>query len=353
MARGRFRRRPRSWGRRFRADCRVATSAPSRSSRRRKPGCLRARRTRKPARQTPHPRGRSSSTSASVADKGRTTAGRGGRVERTLTFRCHSARLSNAAIAQPVDFAQRNRAGRQRLFRPDDHLPQLGVQPHHIKRIVQPADAQPLALSDRVMDHAAMLPQHMCRPDRRYRPDLRHRGAAFRSRPHSCRWARSRCPDCRACRPPTARISPPAPGFRPWRPDAQAESADSPAALPWSRTGNSFDRGSASVAMCNSAPAARFALDVMAGGHAIGVQILRRGQQILELHPLIAADAGHRGCARQIGIGEFLDHRLAEGVFVIQHIMRKAHGFGHARAHRECRARHSRRPFLASAAPWS
>lgn len=75
---------------------------------------------------------------------------------------------------------------------------------------------------------------------------------------------------------------------------------------------------------------AQLALDIMPRGHAIGVQFLRRCQQILELHPLVAADAGHRGRACQIGIREFLDHRFAEHVFVIQHIMRKAHGFRHA-----------------------
>ena len=78
-------------------------------------------------------------------------------------------------------------------------------------------------------------------------------------------------------------------------------------------------------------PGPHLALNVMPSGHAISVQILGGGQKILELHPLIAADAGHRGRPGQIGIGEFFDHRLAEGVFVVQHVMRKAHGLGHPR----------------------
>ncbi len=53
-------------------------------------------------------------------------------------------------------------------------------------------------------------------------------------------------------------------------------------------------------------------------------------QQILELHPFIAANTRHRRRPRQIGIGKFINHRLAEGVFIVQHVMRKAHRLGHA-----------------------
>ena len=76
-------------------------------------------------------------------------------------------------------------------------------------------------------------------------------------------------------------------------------------------------------------PRPDFALNIMPRRHAVCVEIAGGGQQILEFHPLIAADAGHRGGPRKIGIGEIFDHRLTEGVFVIQHIMRKSHGFGH------------------------
>ena len=68
----------------------------------------------------------------------------------------------------------------------------------------------------------------------------------------------------------------------------------------------------------------------MARRHAISVQILGRGQQVFELYPLVAANAGHGGCPRKVSIGEIFDHGLAKGVFIIQHIMRKAHLFGHA-----------------------
>ncbi len=72
------------------------------------------------------------------------------------------------------------------------------------------------------------------------------------------------------------------------------------------------------------------AADVMPGRHAIGVQFARRLQQVAELHPFIAANAGHGCGAGQIGIGEFLDHGFAELVFVIKYIMRESHPLGNA-----------------------
>ena len=68
----------------------------------------------------------------------------------------------------------------------------------------------------------------------------------------------------------------------------------------------------------------------MAGGQCLGAQLARRIHQIGELHFLVAAHAGDRRLAARIGIGEILDHVLAEAAFVIQHIMRNADGFGDA-----------------------
>ena len=82
-------------------------------------------------------------------------------------------------------------------------------------------------------------------------------------------------------------------------------------------------------AMQLGASRAHLALDVMAGGHAIGIEIARGFQQILELDPLVAADAGHRGGAAQIAVGKLVHHRIAKDVLVIQHVMRKAHFLGH------------------------
>ena len=68
----------------------------------------------------------------------------------------------------------------------------------------------------------------------------------------------------------------------------------------------------------------------MARRHAIGVQILCGFKQILELHPFVATDAGHRRRTCQITVGKLVDHRIAKDVFVIQHVMGETHVLGHA-----------------------
>jgi hypothetical protein len=82
--------------------------------------------------------------------------------------------------------------------------------------------------------------------------------------------------------------------------------------------------------------------DIVPGRHAIGIQIARGAQQVLELHPLVAADAGHRRCAAQIGVGELVHHRFAEHAFIVEHIMRKAHRLGHAAGVMDIAARAAR-----------
>ncbi len=72
---------------------------------------------------------------------------------------------------------------------------------------------------------------------------------------------------------------------------------------------------------------AGLAPDIVAGRHAIGVQVARGIQKVAEFYPLVAADAGHGRRAGQIGVGELLDHQFAELVFVIKHIMRKPDAF--------------------------
>ncbi len=71
------------------------------------------------------------------------------------------------------------------------------------------------------------------------------------------------------------------------------------------------------------------ALHVMAGGEAVGAEVARGVEQVAELDPLVAADAGDRRFAAHIRIREVVDHRLAEAAFVIQHVMRDAQTLGH------------------------
>ena len=59
----------------------------------------------------------------------------------------------------------------------------------------------------------------------------------------------------------------------------------------------------------------------MAGREQVGAEILRRLEQIDELHVLIAGDAGDRRLAGDIGARERLDHLFAEPRLVIEDVM--------------------------------
>ena len=48
----------------------------------------------------------------------------------------------------------------------------------------------------------------------------------------------------------------------------------------------------------------------------------------MELHGLVAADAGNGRLAAQVGVGEILDHLLAEAAFIVEHVVGDAHGVG-------------------------
>ena len=67
----------------------------------------------------------------------------------------------------------------------------------------------------------------------------------------------------------------------------------------------------------------------MAGGKAIRAQLARHAEQIGELGPHIAADAGDRRAPGEIFVGELLDHVFAEGGFMIEHVMRDAQPVSH------------------------
>ena len=71
----------------------------------------------------------------------------------------------------------------------------------------------------------------------------------------------------------------------------------------------------------------RAPLDVVPGGHAIGLEIARSLEQVAEFHPFVAADAGHGRGAREVAVGELVDHRLAKHVFIIKDIVGKPHLF--------------------------
>ncbi len=67
---------------------------------------------------------------------------------------------------------------------------------------------------------------------------------------------------------------------------------------------------------------------IMAGGEAIGAEIAGEAQQVGELHPLVARDAGDRRAAARIFVGEALDHAVAEAAFIIEDVMGDAEPLG-------------------------
>ena len=85
---------------------------------------------------------------------------------------------------------------------------------------------------------------------------------------------------------------------------------------------------SGGVKLCLLGP--DLALDVMPRRHTIGLKVFGRLQQVLELDPLVAANARHRGRPAQIAVGELVDHGILEDVLVIQNVVGKPHLLGHA-----------------------
>ena len=63
------------------------------------------------------------------------------------------------AVAQPVDVAQIDLVGLQRLARADDDARALGVEMHDVERLAR-GDADAAALADRVAQDAVMAAEH-------------------------------------------------------------------------------------------------------------------------------------------------------------------------------------------------
>src|SRR5690606_33210012 len=69
--------------------------------------------------------------------------------------------------------------------------------------------------------------------------------------------------------------------------------------------------------------------DVVPRGETIGAELAGHSQQVGELGPHVAADAGDRRATREVVVGETLDHLVAEGAFVVEHVMREAEPIGY------------------------
>ena len=83
------------------------------------------------------------------------------------------------------------------------------------------------------------------------------------------------------------------------------------------------------------------AADVVAGGQRIGAELARGLQKVGELDGLVAGHARDRRLAGDIALGERVDHRLAEPLLVVEHVMRNAERLGRRAAHRRYPGRRS------------
>jgi len=63
------------------------------------------------------------------------------------------------------------------------------------------------------------------------------------------------------------------------------------------------------------------AAGVVAGGQRLAAEVAGEFHQVLELHRLVAADAGDRRLAAGVAVGEILDHGGAEALLPVQHVV--------------------------------
>ena len=66
----------------------------------------------------------------------------------------------------------------------------------------------------------------------------------------------------------------------------------------------------------------------MPGRKRGGAELARGLEQIAKLDRAVALDARHRRLARDVARGEIFDHRFAEAILVIEHVMRDADPLG-------------------------
>ncbi len=69
-----------------------------------------------------------------------------------------------------------------------------------------------------------------------------------------------------------------------------------------------------------------FRPDIVTRGQGIRTEFPSRRQQVGKLDGLVAGHAGDRRFAGDIAVHERVDHRVAEALFVVQHVMGNAKG---------------------------
>jgi hypothetical protein len=68
---------------------------------------------------------------------------------------------------------------------------------------------------------------------------------------------------------------------------------------------------------------------IMSGGEAIRAKLARHAEQVGEFRPHVTADARDGGAPGEVFVGELFHHLLAEGAFMVEHVMRDAEPVGH------------------------
>jgi hypothetical protein len=68
----------------------------------------------------------------------------------------------------------------------------------------------------------------------------------------------------------------------------------------------------------------------MAGRQHVGAELPGGLEEVAELDRAVALDAGDRRLAGEVALGEAVDHRLAEALLVVEHVMGNADGLRHA-----------------------
>ena len=232
-------------------------------------------------------------------------------------------------LGQPVDLGEAHGIAGERRARADHDPVRVGLQADHVERRLRTAQPQAAALADGVVDDAVVAAGHAAvRID-----DLAGLGGARAQGLHD--------PGVGAVRHEADVLAvrlgghgeAQAPGQRAGLglgPSAQGKAQElellsrgreQEIALVAAGIGGAVQLGPVS---------ARDPAHVVAGGQRLGAQVLGGGQQVAELDPLVAAHAGDRGLAPEVGLGEVLHHAGLEAVLVVEHVMGDAEPVGHA-----------------------
>ena len=257
-------------------------------------------------------------------------AGRGGRVERTLanSSRPSAGTSSSAPSPSQLTRAQIDLVGFERLARPDHHARPLGVDVHDVERLAR-GDADAAALADREAQNAVMAAEHAAVDV----DDVARRGGirlqlgddvgVFALRHEADVLAVGLGGDGQA--------------------HALGDGADLGLGHAAQRKAQIVDLllrgGKQEIALVavgvdraeqRAMRAVGAAADIVAGRQRVGAEIARGLQKVGELDGLVARNARDRRLAGDIAFSERVDHRLAEPLLIVEHIVRDAERLGHA-----------------------